>query len=284
MIAAGFKYLHVGQVNTAGFLIGGLTKAVAGGQPEAMLRLEGAQTAPLSIADDDIITVLGDDGPLVTFDFEAATLPNGVVEMAARNVEFEALAQGTKVQTIGAGKIGALQPKGAEKQPLILLAQRRAKTWEEGDRGGAAWEALIALGARVRPLFAQIQQRQHTPYRYFVNTSKVARKPWGELFSIDDNGTDAVPLMTMDLDNPIALEAAIGDALEDDFALVHTPINGYLSVEVYVDGVLQVHTTAWTYAEAYGVATITFTMGHIPADGKNIDFVIEVDESELEVA
>ncbi len=284
MIAAGFKYLHFGQVNTLGYLIGGMELAVAGDDPVSLLRLEGAQTAPLSIADDEIITVLGDDEPLVTFDFEAATLPNGVVEMANRNVDFEALAQGTKVQVDGFLTLGALQPKGADKTPLMMLAQRRAKTWEAGNRGGAAWEALFALGTRVRPLFAQIQQRTHTPYRYFVNASKVSRKPWGEPFTVTDNGTDAMPLFTLDLDNPIMLEPAIGDGVQDTFVLNHTPLNGSASVQVYVDGVKQVLTTAWTYAEAYRVATITFTGGHIPDEDSFIVFVLEVDESELEVA
>lgn len=280
MIAAGFKFLHVARVNSDGYMIGGLELAVAGDDPQPMYRMEGAQTAPISIGENEIITVIGDDDPLVTFGFEATTLPGGVVEMANRDVDLEALAQGTKVQQLKFAKLGALQPKGGEPAGLFMLAQRRAKTWSPGSRGGKAWEALVILGANITPLFAQIQQRQHTPYRYSVTTGKVSRKPWGELFTVAENGATAMPIFTLDLDNPINIESALGDGIEDAFVLNALPLSGIDSLEVYVNGLAQVVTTDFTYAEAYGIATVTFV--DPPADDDIIEFLIEVDASTLE--
>ena len=283
-IAAGFRFLFVGQLDADGFLRGGLEAPAEGDPFEQLHRLEGAQTAPIAIADDEVITVLGDDQPLVTFEFEAATLPNGVIEMAARDPEFEALAQGTKVQALGAHSLGALQPKGGNRPTLVLVMQRRAKSWEPGNRGSAKWEILVALGAKVRPLFSQITQRAHNPYRYFVTTSKAAVAPWGTPFTVEDNGTDAMPLFSLDGDNPVMFEATLGDGTEDTFELNNVPLDGATSLRVYVEGVLQVLTTDYTYALVTGVPTITFTGGSIPGDGERIVVIVEVDEALLEAA
>lgn len=276
-IAAGFRFLHVGRT-AGGYLVGGLTVAANGGQPIEMVRLEGAQTVPIGVVEDELLTVMGDDGPLVTFDFEGPTLPSGVLEMAARNADFEAVAQGTKVQALALGDVGALAAKGGTRSDLCFLMQRVAKTWEPGDRGSGAWEILLVLGAKVRPLYSQLTQRAHNPYRYSINTSKVARKPWGEPFTVLDNGATSMPLAVMDSPYPILLEATLGDGTEDEFTLNNTPVNGATSLMVYVEGVLQTITTHYTYA----AGEVTFTGGNIPAAGEHIVFVIQVDPSALE--
>lgn len=279
-IAAGFRYLHVGKIDSDGYLVSGATAPTAGGSPVPLMRLEGAQTAPISVPDDEVLTVLGDDAPLVTFDFEAQSLPNGVVEMAVRNPDFEALAQGTKVNDMGIFKSGGLQATGAQKADLVFLMQRRAKTWTPGDRGSSAWEILVALGARARPQGSQPQQRAHTPYRYFITTSKVARKPWGEVFTEADDGMTAAPLLVLDGDYPCMLEVGKGDNTETDYLLTTLPVTGDASgILVYVNGVKSVHTTAWTYS----AGTVTFQSGHIPPLNAHIIFVIQTTESELEL-
>lgn len=275
-IGAGYRYIYYGVVNSDGYLIGNsLAGATAGDQTgEGMTRLEGAVTQPLAPGENENLPIPGDDETLTTFDFESATLPAGVIEMAVRDSNFEAIAQGTLVESVGSIEIGSLQPSANAFTDLAFLFQRRSKKWAAGVKGVKAWEILNAPRSTCSPLFTEYQTRAHNPYRYGVTTSKSDRKSWGDTFTDAVNGTLSAPLVVVDSDNPMHIHAHKGNNSQQAFDLQYTPVSGARSY-VFINGVQQALTTDFTLAGN----TITFV--GTPADGAIINTFYEVDESNL---
>lgn len=275
-IGAGFKFLFYGVVNANGYLIGNTADGPSAGDQdgEPMLRLTGARTIPIQAAEDEVVTVTGDDEPMTTFDFPAGTLPSGVFEQSERDMDFEALVQGTKVQSIGDLNVSPLMPSDASKPDLCYLIQRRAKKWESGSRGASAWEIYFVPKAKTTPLGANVEQRTFSPYRYSFTTSKSDRLPWGATFTEAAHGTTSAPFVVVESDNPVHLHAFQGDNSETVFNLAYTP-KAAAKVHVYVDGVKQTVTTD------YAVSGNVVTFVAAPADGARILVLYEVDEGDL---
>jgi hypothetical protein len=246
-IGAGFRYIYYGYVNSDGFVIGntatGATAGAAAGEP--IKRIEGADTAPLGIPEDERTTVSGDDDPLVEFKWSAADLPSGVITTAVRDLDFEALALGTKVETIGDVDMGVHQPTGNTSATLMMFFQRRAKAWDPSDRGTAKWEFKMVPRSEITPLGSDWQQRTHNPYNYSLTTSKSDKKMWGATLTTGLNGTTSAPILPGDSDNPIFMDNYIGDNANQDYSLTHTPISN-AKTHVYINGVKQTITTDYT--------------------------------------
>jgi len=275
-IAAGFKYCFYGRIDSNGYLHGNSEDgAIAGDQTgESMTRLVGGQTVPVSVGEPEIVNVLGDDEPLTDFTFESANLPGGVMELAVRNVDFEAVANQTKVRTLGDLKMATLQPSDRGTPSLALLFMRRSKKWASGVQGVAAWECLLAPRAVVTPLYSDFTQRAHNPYRYGVTLSKSDRHAWGASYTELVDGTTAAPLAPVDSDNPVMIHAWKGDGAETDFNLAYAPKTA-AKVHVIVDGVLQ------TVTAHYTVSGSTVSFGGAPASDAVINALYEIDEGDL---
>lgn len=272
-IGAGFRYIFYGTVNQDSFVQGNdATGPVAGNQDgQGLLRLEGAVTEPLAPNENETITVTGDDEALVTFDFSATDLPSGVFETAVRDNNFEALLQGTKVQSIADLEIGVLQPRNQAFTDMCFLFQRRAKKWEAGKKGVSRWEILFAPKATATPLFNAMTERTHNRYRYSVTTSQSDRLPFGATLTVDTNGTTSAPLIPIDSDNPVHLHTFVGDGAETDFNLAYLPVS-QAKIIAFEDGVATTVT---------GLTNQTITLS-APADGAIVNVLYEVDESDLE--
>lgn len=277
VISAGFKYCFYGTLDSSGYLVGGTdTAPVAGNQTGSpMLRLEGASTAPVALADAEVITVIGDDEPLVTFQFSPATLPAGVMEMVVRNRTFEALIQGTQVQTLGDLDISVLQPTDQAFTDMVLILSRRAKSWTPSSRGVKKWENLLVMRPTITPLFSEFQTRANTPYRYGIATSQGDRLPWGVTLIESVNGTTAAPLIVLDGDNPVTMHRFTGNNSATVFNLAYEPVSG-AKTKVAVNGVLQTLTTNYTVDTA--AKTVTFLVA--PASSAIIVVFYEVSETD----
>jgi hypothetical protein len=275
-IGAGFRYIFYGVVNSDGFVIGntasGATAGAAAGEP--MLRLEGADTAPVGIPEDERTPVSGDDSPQVEFKWDAADLPSGIITTSTRNLDFEALAQGTLVESFADLNVGVLQPSGGEDAVMCLLFQRRAKTWDPANRGNKAWEILVAPRSEVTPLGGNWAQRTHNPYNYAVTLSKSDKNMWGASFTEAVNLTTSAPLIPIFSDNPIFQDNYQGDGATTDFTLTHAPVSNAKTV-VLENGVVQTITTDYTLT---GTA-LAFVAA--PASGVRVNVVYETSEANL---
>lgn len=275
-IGAGFRYLWYGVVDSSGYFIGSTTTAPAAGNAtgSAMLRLDGARTLPVNIPEPDIVVVSGDDEPMVTFEFDPESLPSGIFEMAQRNNTFEALVQGTLVETVGDLEISVEDPKDRSSQTMCYLLSRRAKSWLTGSKGVKKWESVFIPRATTKPLFATVEQRTFTPYQYGIYLSRSDRSGWSTI-NINNLGTTAAPLMVIDSDNPLMpLARYTGNNAQQNFTLPYAPVSG-AKTYVYVNDVLQTVTTDYT------VSSKTLAFVAAPASSAVIVVLAEIAESNL---
>lgn len=273
-ISAGFKYLFWGVRDGDAFIGSDTAALTPGGTGRGMARLEGAQTMPIGVGEPEIITVMGDDEPLVTFDFDSATLPTGVFEMADRDDAFEALIQGTLVEVTGDIRLSVLQPRDRAPQDMYLLCQRRRKLWGDDGRGTKAWEWVFVPLCTITPLGAEFQTRQNTPYRYNVNLNNSEYKPWGATFTEVLNRTTAAPLMPGYSDNPVYIMHFLGNAAATVFTLEFPAASTDLDkTRVYINGV--------NLLSGYTVSGTTLTITGAPATDAVVSVLYEVDAADL---
>lgn len=224
-IAAGFKYVAYGVLNSSGIHIGNtLTGATAGsatGHP--MIRLRGARTVPVELTEPERLTVLGDNEPLVQFQFPGAELPSGILEMSVRDQSFEALIQGTREESIGDLTAGALGPSGTSTPDMCLLLMREAKKYEGAVKGVASWEILFVPQCQIVPLFSNFTQREFNPYRYSIVLSQSGRAPYGPTYTELTRGTQSMTLDPIVSDNPVWVEVWQGNGSQATWTLTYIP-------------------------------------------------------------
>jgi len=274
-IGAGFHACHYGVNNADGIFIGGTTTVPPAGNTagSAMLRLDGGRIAPLSIPESEIETVLGDDEPEVTFEWDSAELTSGILETSPRDNVFDALIQGTLIQEIGDIELSAYDPKGRIAQPMCLLVHRLAKSWLSGERGSKKWELRYILSCTIKPLLSNVEQRTHSPYRYSLNLSR-GDVGFGMSINETDHGTTAMSIQVVDSDNPMARHRFTGDGATLTYFLTY-PVISSAKTYVFVNQILQA--TPGDYACA-GTSLIFVAA---PANDAVIDVIYEVEESDI---
>jgi hypothetical protein len=276
IIAAGFKYLRYGVINEDGIFIGSTTTVPPVGTTTngGMARLAGARTMPIQIGETVVEPADGDDETLVTFEFDPPGLPNGVFEMAVRNNVFEALTQGTKINTLSSdAEISMIDPADRDSQTMCLLGSRRAKSWKSGEKGSKKWENFYLPNCTIKPLGISPVQRSYTPYNYSINLSKSDRLGWTTVNN-SEHGTTAVPAAYIDSDNPLHLHRGTGDAATTTFDVDFPPVSGAKSY-VFVNDLQQTVTTNYT------LSGVQFTFLVAPASNAVIAFLYEVEEADI---
>ena len=273
-IGAGFSYVIVFTKNADGVIIGSdAVEPVAGASDgNTGLRVEAAQTMPVTIPDSDLVDVMGDDFPTVQFDFGASSLPSGILELAARNLFLEALVQGTTVYEIGNIDIGVLAPSVEDLADVALLLGRRAKSWSPGSRGVRRWELLFIPACTMNPKgLADLTQRAHGPYRFHISASKGNIMPWGETFYNAAFGVDSAALEPIEANLPYVLDIFQGDGVNLTFNLSHVPDLVETAI-VSDDGTLVLGAN---YALSAGPDRITFTGGNAPTGMTHVWYPVD---------
>lgn len=273
-IAAGFDLIFWAILNANGINIGttlaGATLGSATGHP--MKRLVGARTMPIGIPEPEILTVMGDNEPEVSFNFPGAELISGVLEMSVRDQGFEALVQGTLEQTIGDVVMGAYDPSGATKPDITFLMMRQAKKYEGNTKGTAAWEVISINASQVSPLYTDITQREFGPYRYAINVSKAARVPFAMTFTLGVNGTTEMSITPFESDYPLMVETWQGDASRTAFSLTYVPVSAAKVYAYKNNGVRD---------PGASVSGQTLTYGTAPASGQYAHALYEVSKNNM---
>jgi hypothetical protein len=275
-ISAGFNRIFYGVVDSNGYVIGsvaaGATAGAQAGSP--MARLEGAVTFPVAIPEGVTVPVSGDDEPEVSFDFPSEELPNGVLGMSVRDLDFEALVQGTKVESIGDIHVGVRGPASASAVTMCLLLMRRSKKWASGVRGVSAWDIEFVPRCTIQPLGSNFEQRTHQPVNYKIVASKADRFPWGATYTEGLHGTTASVTVPIDSDNPLHIHPFLGNNSQQLFTLAYTPKSSS-KIYVYEDGVKQALTTDYT------VSGKDITFVGTPGSDSQIQVAYEVDEDDI---
>ncbi len=268
VIGAGAKYAFYGVLDANGILLGGSKSLSAGNQDgSAMPRFEGIKTAPITVAEPEVVTATGDDEPLAQFTFEPTTLPEGVLETAVKDLTFEALCLGLEVFAEGEIDMVAMgNPKDPDRNDMCLILQQRAKSWAAGTKGASRWEGIIIPKCTITPLGNDaFTERAVSTVRYQVTVTKSDMLPYGLTLGASLWGTEEQGFIQFTADNPIRIHAWRGDGVQTVFNFSESPISA-AKCNVYVDGIKQIITTHYTIDPT--AKTITF----VTAPGNNVLF------------
>jgi hypothetical protein len=275
-IPAGFDLILYGVVDNDGFLIGGVADGAVAGSVSSMKRLYGAKTAPVQVKEPEVVVATGDNDSLVSFQFEAAELPDGVLTIAPRDLDFDALVQGTATYALHQQKFGVLQPGNADPPNICLLLMRRAKTWGANSKGSEVWDCLLIPSCSITPLGSEFTERAVNAEAYKINLSKASHFVWGETLAASNIGSNAAPIIRFDSDNPVHAVALKGDGATLAFSVPYTPVSDARSM-IHVNRVEKVVTTHWNLASK----TFTFTGGNAPINGARGVIWYETSEQEI---
>lgn len=275
-IPGGFDLIYYGITDVDEFLIGSVAAGAAAGAVSPMRRLYGAKTAPVQIKEPETVVATGDNDALVSFQFEAAELPDGLITMAPRDLDFEALIQGTSTYAVKQNKFGVRQPGNANPPNMCLLLIRRAKTWGKDSKGAAVWDIELIPSCSITPLGAEWAERAVNPFGYKITLNRAGHFIWGETIAAANLGTDSGPVLPLDSDNPVHAVAFRGDGATAAFAVPYTPIADSRCL-VTVERLEKVVTTQWARVGK----TFTFTGGNIPTNGARGVIWYETNKSEM---
>src|ERR1700741_1973708 len=126
-IQAGTQLAFWGQVDAFGFFAGTSGSVASGANGESMGRLLGIKTANPGPVEPESVNVTGDDTTLGAIDFGPNEVPTWIMELAALDLNNQALMQGTLVETLGGLKISTLQPNDPVYPDICLIYQGKAK-------------------------------------------------------------------------------------------------------------------------------------------------------------
>ena len=256
----------------AGYMIGMTASAPSAGDQDGNPagRLEGIKNFPHTVSEPQTITVTGDDGVISQYQFEPVDLPSFVFDTGTRNLTFEGLCQGTLTQSVGDSEIGVIQPVEATYQDMIMIIQSQAKSRASGSKNAAQWDILLVPNCQIVPLSKDsAQERAAATIRYRCTTNPTDTFPWGLAVSDANNGCTEAAAFVITAENRIHMHRFTGNASAVQFNLDYTPAEASGDkCHVYVDGVLQAYTTAYTVNT--GNKTLDFETGSTPGSGAKI--------------
>lgn len=275
VVAAGTKYTFWGRLDTDGYFIGsGATAPAAGNQDgSGMARLEGTKNVPIRQGDVVTVPVTGDDETLAIFAFDNEDLPNGTLQTAVLDMDFEAACLGLTLQEIGnLAFLPSGAPKDANRTTMCMIVQGRAKSRVSGSVGNSRYQGVVIPTATMVPLGRDaFQERAAGAYDYSITMNKGDRMPWGATLSDSLNGTEQAAYGVFTLGNPLHAMRWTGDASETVFNLPYTPAGTSLTAEVlvFVEGV---RVLSGVTVSATGK---TLTWGSAPANNARLTCLYE---------
>lgn len=241
--SAGVQYVFYGILDSDGYFIGSSTTAPAAGDQDGsgMARLRGAKTVPITQNDQEVVTLTGDDEPLLNFSFDSADLPSGTLEVAGLDMSFEALCQSLTVQEFGnIAMVPSGYPQDADRKTFTMIVQGQAKSLTSGSVGNKLFQGVLVPSATITPLHRDsYQERTAGVWRYGFTLNKGDRFPYGATLSNAINGTEQAAFAPFTTPNPVHVKRWTGDNSETVFNLDYTPNSTSLvtDVRVFIEGV-----------------------------------------------
>lgn len=267
-IQAGTQRLFWGQVDAFGFFAGTSGSVSAGATGEAMGKMLGIKTANPGPVEPDFVDVTGDDAILGTFAFEPNKLPQFVMELAAHDLNNQALLQGTLVEQLGDINLSVLQPRNAVYPDVCLIIQGKIISKDDATDGAGGWGGYILPRCTVVPLGrGEFAERSPAVDRYKVVVNSSTHKPWGVTIATADLGTTAAPIIEFTSDNPLVMERLDGNGVLQTFNLHYTPVSA-AKTRVFDQ-------TALLTPSSVDTAAKTFTLGSTPANGDKMIVLYE---------
>lgn len=238
--------------------------------------LKGIRTLPIATPDTDKVPISGDDETIVQFEFDSESLEQGVIEAATSDLDFDAIARGTKVyQPTTNISFGAGNPGGAARANLMILGQQRSYDTTDSI---FKFAGAILLSNTVTPLKAPLTNREFNAEQYSYTASKSTQYPGGLTFSTARDGKLTDTKVMFNTVNPLAVHVFRGDNSQATFTLPVDPADATNGLWILVDGQIQDLTTH------YSISGRTITPATTLATDSFMHVYYEVTEGNLNSA
>jgi hypothetical protein len=234
--------------------------AATNATPYEGYQIKGSTTFDLSIPDARKITGLGEDGITQVVYLPPNEGATGVLNAESADPILAALLDGTLVITVGDMTMVGVGTNRQGFEPrcglLLYQAARGLQT------GKSYWHSYFMPSAQlIRKAHGMNGDKGTSIYQIAPN--RTGAHLWGTEFSVLVEGFVSAQLLEAWTNNPIILTTFIGDNTEDEFSFPVEKPSVNATPVVFVDGVKQTITTAYTAT----TTKITFQSGHIPGAG-----------------
>jgi len=274
-VAAGSRYNQLFFYSSAGALTGSTTTAPSSGSTGSpAYHVIGWKTGSPTINEPETEVVTGDDVRLAEFQFESVAERRFTVDVAVNDLTLFARLLGTNVQTLGEIKVGAMDIVDADDINCGMIIQGKAKKFDSGSKGVAAYDGVIVPLATAKPLGrVAFEERAAAVFRFSISPQVADKHPWGITINESTVGSSGATYLPFTAENPVALHTFRGTGAETDFIVQHVPISVAKTYAVtrIVGGGAVVATV-----DSVTSATKTVVLNSAPADGAEVHLLYEL--------
>jgi len=274
-IQAGFRRGIVHLLDTSGYAMG-ITGSLSNGSDAGSYQVQGVKAGDFQLPEPDKTDITGDDRFLGAFVWPLSASPSGSIEMAVYDQDLFVALEGTTKRTLGGAELHVLGGEEASPQDVCMIFQSEAKSRTSGYVGLSKKFGLIIPKASVSVLGpSTLNERGEINARLSVTIQTADQYPWGEAFSLANEGVTNGVMIPFTSDYWVDLHAFVGDGTATTVTLDHTPAGDGTGtparVKVWKNGTALTVTTDFTVNTSTKVVTFTSA----PAAGDKVEIWYE---------
>lgn len=221
--SAGFTRAWIAKTSTAGIPTDIANLANDADNALTLSRLFAAQSADLSLPEDEVVSIEGDDGVDGQFNFESIELLNFQLTLGRNDFTTINLVQGTSnVDLQSTFDMALVQPLDRDFVDCFLLLTRRS----QDDNSAGKYENWLIPNAVLSYRGSAFSTRQAASYSYSVTANRTTKTFYGATLSSSIGGKTAASAFIIYSDYPLAIDVWREDGTETDFVVGHTPRTG----------------------------------------------------------
>jgi hypothetical protein len=268
----GIKRMEAALLDTNGFPEG-LSGSLSNGADEGFYRVEGIQNPDLSMGSPELVTILGDGRFQSAYVFPPGAAPQGNIDGAIYDMDFAVAIDKSKKVTKGHWAMHVLGGREAEYLDVAGIFTGWGKSKTTGYRGKTLYWGYMVPKMQIALLgTSPMQQRNAVQVRMFVAVSEADMYPWGEAFTVANEGVTGGVMIPWSGVYPITMHTFVGDGTTATVVLDETPAGDDTAtpqcVFVYNATGAEELTTTTDYTVVVATKTLTFQAGAIPAAGE----------------
>lgn len=262
-------------LNTDGLPMGLTSTTLSNGSDSGMQQLTGIQTAGLSFGQPDITNIVGNAKFQSAYLWRPGEAPTGEIVGANYDMDAAVALDGIKKVTKGDLNMHLLGAAEGTYMDCCGIFQGHAKSRTTGYKGLGIYWGYIVPKMQVAILgTTPMAQRDAVQMNMFVAISMADMYPWGEAYSVANEGATEGVMIPFSAPYPIMMHTYVGDGSTTTLVLDQTPAGDDTAspqkVFVYDATNGAEYTTTTDYTVTVATKTITFQAGSIPAAGEVI--------------
>lgn len=270
ILAAGFEEGQIGLLSAGGYPMG-LTGALAEGASAGLYAVKGVRAANPTLPQPETTTIMGNNRALGVFQWKPGALPEFDLDLAVNDQDLAAAVEGVKARDLDKWTLHALGGDEVSYEDAMLLLSTHAQSQEQGSDGLSLWYHILIPVCQLSYVGPQgLNMRGENIFRFHVTVRPTSKFPWGEAFSVADDGVTRAVMFEWTSEHKLAMDTLVCAAATAQITLSYTPamdtVTAGSGILFYVDGT---ETALTGVTPATKIATFT-----APGTGGEVGVVI----------